>query len=161
MKPVFQLDGRANRGEMWTVYLAGAVLAMVCFAALWATLGFFALFFNSSGMLSVVALVGSGLVIAGGALAMLATMVRRMHDVNRSGWWIVVYGTGCLATFVGNAADIGPTPLRMALAGATVVLGLFLAGVVFLFPGTPGRNRFGPSTDRREQSASSDPSVRP
>lgn len=45
--------------------------------------------------------------------------IRRLHDLNRSGWWILLYG--------------------IPYAGPVVFLGLF-----FLFPGTKGSNRFGP-----------------
>jgi len=73
----------------------------------------------------------------------LAVAVRRLHDVNLSGWWMLVPVLG-----ITLAAIIGAVLLPMAAGGgavaAAVVLAVFVGMVVvFARPGTAGPNRFG------------------
>ena len=81
--------------------------------------------------------------------------VKRLHDRNRSGWWLVGgLGPISASSFV-HAVAVGGTAMVSAVLGALV----FLA-VVWLFvelcvlPGTAGDNRFGP--DPRVPAASGD-----
>jgi uncharacterized membrane protein YhaH (DUF805 family) len=78
----------------------------------------------------------------------LAVTVRRLHDIERSGWWVLVPLVPNLL-MIANAlafplpADAPIAPLEVALSLATLVTGLLL--VVFLFfRGTDGPNLYGP-----------------
>ncbi len=91
----------------------------------------------------------------------LAVAVRRLHDTNRSGWWLAlplvvmaVLGLALAAVLVeveamggdvsaSMAAAMSPRLVALLFAGAAwlVVVGLFL--VWFCSRGTAGANRFG------------------
>jgi uncharacterized membrane protein YhaH (DUF805 family) len=88
----------------------------------------------------------------------LAVTVRRLHDTNRSGWWVLApwgpYLLTVVVVSIGGAIN-GPmngepgTPLLVSgliAAGLMIVsLGIGLLLLVFMFlDGTPGPNRFGP-----------------
>ena len=99
--------GRAPRAEYWWYYLLYIVLFIV--ATIIDSLIGSKLFLNY-GWLSV--LLGLGLLIP-----TIAVGVRRLHDTDRSGWWLL----------------IGLIPL----IGAIILL------VFFVSAGTVGENRFG------------------
>ena len=111
LKRFFLFRGRATRTEWWLVHLAEMVAVMLlvwlCKINLLVTPGNSALLINAAflGLLWV----------------KLAVDVRRLHDMDRSGWWVA---------------------LALILNG----LGQ-LAAIVWLgfFNGTPGENRFGPN----------------
>ncbi|WP_081998600.1 DUF805 domain-containing protein [Sinomonas humi] len=76
--------GRASRSEYWLMWLLGTVASLVAYG-----IGYAA---GSSGDRS-----GVGLVVIGGLVVSLATLVpglalavRRLHDANFSGWWLLL-----------------------------------------------------------------------
>jgi uncharacterized membrane protein YhaH (DUF805 family) len=106
-------QGRARRSEYWLFYLLFVIVYVVLLV------GSGALNPNKSGPSAlglIVSLIG-GLAILGMFVPMLAVTVRRLHDTNRSGWWLLL----SLIPFIGGL-------------------------VVFVFtvlPGTSGSNTFG------------------
>jgi uncharacterized membrane protein YhaH (DUF805 family) len=82
----------------------------------------------------------------------IAVAVRRLHDTNRSGWWIlaplVPYLIGFISLF-GGAATGSQSGLAaggmIGLVCMLVALGLGLVLLVFMFlEGTRGPNKYGP-----------------
>ena len=73
--------GRACRSEYWWVALVGSVVSLPVNLLL-------------GGSVSV--LVGILIVITYGfaVIASLSLVIRRLHDVNRSGWWYLITFTG-------------------------------------------------------------------
>jgi uncharacterized membrane protein YhaH (DUF805 family) len=67
-------SGRASRPEYWWFYLFTVLLS-------WA-----AMIVDSSGIVS-------GIVSLALGLPALAAAVRRLHDTNRSGWWMLLWIT--------------------------------------------------------------------
>lgn len=55
-------------------------------------------------------------------ISVISTFVSRLHDINRSGWWLI------LVFFI----------LQIPLVGPAIILFLFI-----LYPGTKGQNIFG------------------
>ncbi len=106
LKNYAKFDGRARRKEYWMFFLfnliIGAVLAILDSV----------LFGGGAGLLLILYMLA---VIVPG----VAVSVRRLHDTDRSGWWILV----SLVPFVG-----------------AIVLLIFM-----ILDGTPGENRFGPN----------------
>ncbi len=103
LKKYVEFSGRAHRREYWMFTLVNVIFAV--------------------GAAVVDAIMGAGGLLYGAyALALLlpslAATVRRLHDIERSGWWLL----------------IGIIPI----VGAIVLL-IFMVG-----EGTPGDNRFGP-----------------
>jgi uncharacterized membrane protein YhaH (DUF805 family) len=110
LKKYAVFEGRARRAEYWQFFvltLAISILGQVLIEMFKGVplLGFvFAL---------ALVVVGLGLIVPS-----LAVGFRRLHDIDKSAWWLL----------------IGLIPL----IGAIVLL------VFFVLPGTPGPNRFGP-----------------
>lgn len=105
-------QGRARRSEYWWFALFCFLLGIVT-AILDPALGTdFGDSFGSGGVIS--SLVNLALV-----LPSLAVGARRLHDTDRSAWWLLI--------------------ALIPLVGAIVLL------IFFVQDGTPGANRFGPS----------------
>lgn len=103
-------EGRARRKEYWFFILFN-VLAVV-------VLGIIDVVLGTSSKEAGLGLL-SGIYLLAVLLPALAVTVRRLHDTDRSGWWILI-------EFI-------------PLIGGLVLL------VFTLLDGTPGSNRFGPS----------------
>ena len=140
LKKYAQFSGRAPRAEYWWFYLGYMILA-VLLNMLTSISEIFGLF---------------GLLYLALIIPMIAVGVRRLHDIGRSGWWLLApilpYAIGFAMIFpamMSGAAD--PTnPFSMTglgLASIFLLLGLVMAIVVFIFsvlPGTRGDNSYGP-----------------
>ena len=103
LKKYAVFEGRATRQEYWMYVLFNAIAAVV-FVIVDTVLGT-----SSSGMpfgmLTAVYLVGT-------ILPSLAVLVRRLHDTNRSGWWVLLsavpFGGIVLLVFAIQDSDAGP-----------------------------------------------------
>ncbi len=113
-------NGRARRSEYWWFYLA---YVLVIF-----TVSAISEFQTSqSGQLGVISFL-AGLVVLGTFLPMLAVQVRRLHDIDKSGWnilWFVIPLVGFILTIVwycrrGTVGDnrFGPDPLAPVIPEA-------------------------------------------
>ena len=136
LKRYVDFSGRAPRAEYWWFYLLTIVVSIV--ANIVDTI---------LGVPMLSAFVSLGLIIPS-----IAVTVRRLHDTDRSGWWILLpVAAGILMMVLAFGA------LAAAMAGGgggfggTVLIAFILAAVAFftllifmILPGTPGPNRFGP-----------------
>ena len=104
VKHYADFSGRANRKQFW-LYALWLVVVYIVIGILSAALG------EKAGN-AVIALVWLALIVPN-----LAMIVRRLHDTDRSGWWVL----------------IGLLPL----------IGGLILFVFEVLPGTPGENRFG------------------
>lgn len=82
-------------------------------------------------------------------LPTLAVAVRRLHDTERSGWWILApvlaYVVTGVATVIGVALGAGLFVLVLLMTGFVVAAILAIVLLVFYIQkGTPGPNRYGP-----------------
>ncbi|MFG1872552.1 DUF805 domain-containing protein [Micromonospora arborensis] len=103
--------GRARRSEYWWFVLFTVLLGIVA-AILDNALGLNFVEGSSSGVIGLI--VSLVLLLPG-----LAVAVRRLHDTDRTGWWVLI--------------------ALVPIVGAIVLI------VFFVLDGTPGANRFGPS----------------
>lgn len=81
----------------------------------------------------------------------LAVTIRRLHDSNRTGWWVLaplapyvllVLGVGMSAA----VPDLAPVGAILGIVSLLALLGFAVLLLVFMFlDGTPGPNRFGPN----------------
>jgi uncharacterized membrane protein YhaH (DUF805 family) len=97
-----KFDGRASRSAFWW-WVLFAILVSIAANILDAIIG--------AGIFSI--LVGLGLLLPG-----LSVSIRRLHDTNRTGWWIL----------------IGLIPL----------IGFIVLLIFYLESGNPGPNQYGP-----------------
>jgi uncharacterized membrane protein YhaH (DUF805 family) len=74
----------------------------------------------------------------------LATATKRLHDRDRSGWWLVPFFV--VPALFDQFSDLLPTNSNWVLAVAWAVHIPWFWGLVemFIVPGTSGDNRFGP-----------------
>ena len=109
LKKYAEFTGRARRKEYWMFYLLAIVLYVVA--------GILDGILGMSGMIAgvygpLMAIVALSLIVPS-----IAVGIRRLHDTNRSGWWLLLILTG---------------------VGAIVLL------VFFVMEGTRGDNQYGP-----------------
>lgn len=83
-----------------------------------------------------------------GWLPQLSVTVRRLHDTNRSGWFIfmptlVAIGAVVAVVFVGMGGGQAALPLMLLIMSAPLIASIWFL-VVLCLPGTHGTNRFGP-----------------
>jgi uncharacterized membrane protein YhaH (DUF805 family) len=78
----------------------------------------------------------------------IAVGIRRLHDTNRSGWWILLpilpYGIGFA---LAGPAILSGSMAGLGMAGLFFLIGMVCAVVLFVFmvlPGTKGDNGYGP-----------------
>jgi len=132
----FSFDGRTSRLGYWRVQIP----LMLIWAVFWCA-GF--LLAESTGVAALSAIgVAASLPVL---WAVFALLFRRLHDRDKSGWWVLVfYVTPLMLALAGRALlDKGD-----ALAGGLVALGELTLGVwafveIGLLSGTRGKNRFG------------------
>ncbi len=139
---LFSFRGRFSRGAYWVMVLAN-IAAMAAILLLFAVLGTVAPDPALTTAMSVLA----GLAIVAQVWIILAAMVRRLHDRDKSAWWILVFAVvPSILQGIGQAAgrleDGGvAAAISWVAASAVSIWGLIEFGFL---RGTTGGNRFGP-----------------
>ncbi len=106
----------------------------------------------STVIVSIIPFVGIFVALAA-LIPVYAAMARRLHDTDRSGWWILapagpaILGGGILAAAFASNPDNPDTTL--AILGGVCMLVALVLGIMLLVwlasDSQPGPNRFGPS----------------
>ena len=140
LKKYADFSGRAPRAEYWWFALA-VIVCYVIVNIVESLLGINQMVLGLYGPLMVLLWLGT-------LLPQIAVSVRRLHDTNRSGWWllVVVIPYAILGFTMGQAAASGGTS-GLATAGIFGLIALVGAIVLLVFlvlPGNKGDNRFGP-----------------
>lgn len=145
MNPIsrlFGFSGRMPRRDYWVVLVA--MLAAVLAGGL--GLAMFATAVPAPGLLPVLSII-AGLAVAAMLWIALATTVKRLHDRDRSGWWVLVFLfapsmlEGASRAYM-RAGGTGVGPIVLSLAGTAISIWALIA--LGFLRGTPGDNRFGP-----------------
>jgi len=110
LKKYAMFGGRSRRKEYWYFVLFSLIVSLVL-SAIDALLGTFS---SSTNVGLLGGIYGLAIIIPS-----IAVSVRRLHDIDRTGWWVLI----SLVPVIG-----------------TIVLLVFAA-----LEGTPGENRFGPN----------------
>lgn len=113
-KKYADFQGRARRSEYWLFSLFCFIVGMVFTILRIATGGLESLESGRMDPIGILNLVFSLAIL----VPSLAVGFRRLHDTNRSAWWILI--------------------------GIIPIIGWIVLLVFNLLPGTPGLNRFGP-----------------
>jgi uncharacterized membrane protein YhaH (DUF805 family) len=138
---LFHFKGRINRGKYWLAILIFVIIGLVM-----STIGYFAEQAMAFQALNLI--VSVGMFVAG-----IAVGLKRLHDRDKSGWWLLIFyllpsalfGIGAVIFFYGLGAEEAG-----GVIGGTVI---YLIGVAVLvwaivelgcLRGTDGPNRFGP-----------------
>lgn len=133
---VVNTSDRAPRSEFWWFILASAIFNAV------------------GGVVAFIPFIGAIIYLVLSFWIFIATItatVRRLHDINRSGWWILLpwLGLGVMMMVTISVVGLGGAPdyvfeRYVALTGI-VTLVLYLVILIFLIKkGTDGSNKYGP-----------------
>jgi uncharacterized membrane protein YhaH (DUF805 family) len=163
LKRYAQFTGRSTRREFW-MWVVFIIICAVVLGILDSILGLGGRTSYGGGAIGAPGVTGYryGAGVRGGiltdvfSLAILvpniAVSVRRLHDTDRSGWWILMpiipYAIGAIGLLSSMAGGAGAAPGTgmMAIFGIAMVIGLIAAIVLLVWyclRGTPGPNRFG------------------
>jgi uncharacterized membrane protein YhaH (DUF805 family) len=133
--------GRAPRAEYWW-YILAIIVAEIVVNIIESIIGTNHMVLGVYGPLML-------LLVLGTIVPSIAVAVRRLHDTNRSGWWLLLPAVPyCLAFALGGAAMAAGNWAGAGVAGIFLLIGLVCAIVLLVFmvlPGNPGDNRFGPN----------------
>lgn len=154
-----QFSGRAQRMEFWMYMLLLALIQVVFFVLIFiialsvaamagrdgtgAANGFFGMFASIGILVLFYILIQFGLF-----LPTLAVQVRRLHDSDRSGWWVMLFfGPWLVSWLLGVLGAVANEP-SLSIASIIAMLGYWAGTIVLIvfycMPGTRGTNRFGP-----------------
>lgn len=153
-RKAFVYRGRASRGEYWWSELFCLIVLFVCNAA--ASAADVSLLHVAGDEEGPIASWTSLICLVALIIPQLAVSVRRLHDANLRGWWVLLP----LAFQIGYVASIGVAMLSGSSTGAAVgllttvllVVAYLLSEIVlFILPPNPRGTRFdGPRTDRAD-----------
>ena len=175
---LFGFSGRINRAKQWAVLLVGVVHNILLICAFALTIGFGTvenLFDRATTIAAVIATPQArtfGIIfcalIAIGFYIGLAVAIKRLHDRDRSAWWVLVFfilplvlnvpallHLPVMFAYMGEViraaqANLPPPqqPVEPALViltrGAASLLSLWAFVELYILRGTVGDNRFGP-----------------
>ena len=143
-----EFSGRSRRKEYWMFFLGVILFYFVMTFLMMGVIGAGAMATEGGAGGVFAAMAGAGIVgiilliaVLGLFIPSLAVGVRRLHDIDRTGWWMLAfygpYLLGLVLAFAG-APEVAGILTLISLVGAVILL-------VFAFlPGTPGPNRYGP-----------------
>ena len=128
-----EFNGRSRRKEYWmfTLFL---ILVSVVLLLLEMAAGVDEMFGAGGGPLSLIFTLAT-------FVPSLSVSVRRLHDVDRTGWWLVV---PLVALVLLGFAGVTQFGWLAAVAGIVALVSLIVILVFAVSDGTPGPNRFGP-----------------
>ena len=139
LKKYSDFNGRSRRKEFWLFILLMIVVSVVA-TTIDSMLGMSGLILGVYGPLTLIV-----------ALALLtpqlSVSVRRLHDTNRSGWWV-------LLGFVPVATMIVSYQTGLAVLNLLSVVAFVLI-YFFVLDGTKGPNQYGPDPKAGESAAPS------
>ena len=138
---LFGFTGRINRGKYWLAALIYFIIGLVM-----ATIGYFAEEAPAFQALNAVVSIGT-------LISSIGVGIRRLHDRDKSGWWLLLFylvpslmaGIGAAFFFYGIGAEAGGS-----IIAGTIFLVIGIAVLIWAFielgclRGTLGPNRFGP-----------------
>jgi uncharacterized membrane protein YhaH (DUF805 family) len=150
---LFSFSGRINRAKYWLAVLFWTVVSVVVCGVVATMLAkdLIALGSEPTGaeILRVIFGYGLGLILV--FLLVLVPMVvssfaigvKRLHDRDQSGWWIVLFyfGPG-VASAIAQSSDSGAVSLVLSLV--SLAISIWAIVVLGFLRGTRGPNRFGP-----------------
>jgi uncharacterized membrane protein YhaH (DUF805 family) len=124
---LFGFDGRINRAKYWLAVVIYLVVMLIAIGLMFALPGMIGMVLM--GIIYIVAIVSG-----------IAVGIKRLHDCDKSGWWLLVFYLvpGLLS---GGAMNMDDSVILNLLSFAVSIWGIVQLGFL---RGTIGPNRFGP-----------------
>ena len=141
-----EFSGRSRRKEYW-MYTLGVVILFIVLSILMVITGGSAIMAAASnpaasgGALAAMGVFGIIILVVSLALIIpsLAVGVRRLHDIDRTGWWLALpIGIAVLTGLVGSSSATLAMILNLLYLASAILLLVF-----YCIEGTKGPNRFG------------------
>lgn len=162
LKRYAEFSGRSRRMEYWMWVLFQFLLGCVFLVGFFGLAGSALVAGNpeaawASGGSAVVLILLWAVVVLAFFIPNLAVTVRRLHDTNRSGWWMMLYwgpyifSMFTMPTFAAMGDDTGMAALGGASLAVSAVwmIGCLVLLVFMFLDGTPGPNAYGPDPKGR------------
>lgn len=154
LKRYAEFSGRSRRMEYW-MWFVFQFLVGIAFSVILMAVGGAAMVGASANSPGALMAAGGGILIVWALWALfglamiipgIAVAVRRLHDTNRSGWWLLAPAGAYFIMWIGlfmaaSGSAIGRLLMTVGGIGG-VVLAITLLVFMFL-DGTPGTNRYG------------------
>jgi uncharacterized membrane protein YhaH (DUF805 family) len=141
---LFSFNGRINRAKYWLAVLIYLVVwtAFIALCLMWLGGTSIDNLFSVAGAVLLIWLIGFILLIAG-IWSGLAVGVKRLHDRDKSGWWILLFwlGPSILGGWQTATPDLGGGFI-FSLVGLAIWIWAFVE--LGCLPGTSGPNQYGP-----------------
>jgi uncharacterized membrane protein YhaH (DUF805 family) len=141
---LFSFNGRINRGKYWLAVLIYIIAWTVFIVGSLIWLGGMNIdnLLRLAGAGLLIWLIGLILLILG-TWSGLAVGIKRLHDRDKSGWWILLFwfGPSVLGSWQASTPDLGGGFI-LSLAAAAIAIWAFVE--LGCLPGTPGPNQYGP-----------------
>jgi uncharacterized membrane protein YhaH (DUF805 family) len=148
---LFGFSGRTNRAKLWLwllLYFVMWIVALVIAGIITYVTGIAAVMFIVSTVIAI-----------GSLVSYLAVIIKRLHDRDKSGWWLLIFlvlpgvlvgismGTVVVAIInsggnITEMPELSPVAMIMYLIG--VAIGLWFFVELFCLRGTTGPNKYGP-----------------
>jgi len=143
-----EFGGRSRRMEYWMFALFLVIVYILFLGALIAT-GFPGRASGGAGFGAVVVVIlFTGLFWLATLLPGIAVQVRRLHDTDRSGWWVMLWAGPMIVSNISPLLMAATQSVALVAISVIASLAFFIGCVVLLvfycLPGTRGENRFGP-----------------
>lgn len=161
---LFSFHGRINRAKAWLFVLVVVGFEMVAFIAIASAFGLghianvlrhkepASVLTDNAVALSVCAVVGLALVLL--VFSAFAVFVKRLHDRNKSGWWLVIfylvpgvlniYRLSTMMTAMQHGGTLtGGSSMGILAGGIASLISLWAFVELYCLRGTAGDNRYG------------------
>lgn len=139
---LFSFQGRVNRAKYWLVALIYLAVFIVCFVLTFIGLGISSAI-SSTGALVSYLLVAILVIVSLLAIwSSIAVGIKRLHDRDQSGWWMLVFwGVSTIVSLLQEAATTPSSKFILGIGSLAVTVWIIVE--LGCLRGTQGPNRFG------------------
>jgi len=131
---LFGFQGRLNRAKYWAAMALAGVAELFLAGVVWA---------NAQGVNPAFPIVEIVIVVLlPGLLSFVAISVRRLHDRNKSGWWLLLFYV--LPAVISRFASAAGSALGYVLGLVILALSIWALLELGVLGGSAGPNDYGP-----------------
>jgi len=137
---LFGFSGRINRGKYWAAVVFWIVVLIVASGIIISLIGLGASDFSADDVGGVIAALGAGIVVI---ISYFAVGIKRLHDRNKSGWWILLFYVGPMVLQgIANTSTSDVVSSGLGLVG--FIISIWALVELGFLRGTVGPNQYGP-----------------